>query len=78
MDANRGYLYGWRIQGNDLRLTTSVANVGAGALELRGGAIDGDTQDVQQRIYNADGTFTDQLAGIANAATITVDDFRFV
>ena len=63
VDANRGYLYGWTIQGNELRMTTAVANVGTGPLELRGGTIHGDTQDVQQRIYNADGTFTDQLAG---------------
>ena len=63
VDEGRVYLYGWTIQGSDLRLSTAVANVGTGALEIRGGTIQGETQDVLQRIYNADGTFTDHLAG---------------
>ena len=58
-----GFAYDWTIQGNDLRLTTAMANVGAGVLELRGGETHGDTQDVHQRIYNSDGSFTDVLAG---------------
>jgi hypothetical protein len=64
VDQNRGYLYGWIIQGNELRLETSVANVGAGRLELRGGAINSEgKQEVSQRIYEPDGTFTDVPAG---------------
>jgi hypothetical protein len=58
------YIYGWRIQGDQLRLTTAMANIGLGNLEVRGGAILADgSQEVHQRIYNDDGTFTDRLAG---------------
>ena len=58
------YIYGWRIQGDQLRLTTAMANIGFGNLEVRGGAILADgSQEVYQRIYNDDGTFTDRLAG---------------
>jgi len=59
----KGFIYDWTIQGDQLRLSTAVANVGEGRLELRGGAINGDRQDVHQRIYNSDGSFTDLLAG---------------
>lgn len=59
----RGYIYDWAVQGNLLRLTTAMANVGDGRMELRGGATIGDTQEVYQRIYDTDGTFTDTLAG---------------
>ena len=58
-----GFVYDWTIQGNDLRLTTAMANIGTGVLELRGGEAHGDTQDVYQRVYNSDGSFTDVLAG---------------
>ena len=64
VDQNRGYLYGWIVQGNQLRLTTSVANIGAGRLEIRGGAVNSDGhQEVNQRIYEPNGTFTDVPAG---------------
>lgn len=59
-----GFVYDWTIQGNDLRLTSAVANIGSGPLELRGGEIHGDLQDVYQRIYESDGSFTDVLAGV--------------
>ncbi|MEX2310245.1 MAG: lysyl oxidase family protein [Pirellulales bacterium] len=59
----RGFVYDWTIQGNELRLTTAMANIGTGPMELRGGATRGSTQDVYQRIYEPDGTFTDVLAG---------------
>ena len=63
-DQARGYLYDWTIQGNELRLSTAVANVGDGAMEIRGGAVTpDDKQEVYQRIYESDGSFTDQLAG---------------
>jgi Ca2+-binding RTX toxin-like protein len=62
-NQSRGFVYDWTIQGNDLRLTTAIANTGAGPLELRGGAVHGDAQDVAQRIFNADGSFTDVPAG---------------
>lgn len=60
----RGYVYDWTVLGNQLRLTTAMANVGAGRLELRGGATNASgTQDVYQRIYESNGSFTDVLAG---------------
>lgn len=60
---SRGFMYDWTVQGNELRLTTSMANVGTGRLELRGGAVHGNTQDVYQRIYEPNGTYSDVLAG---------------
>ena len=68
-DANRNWVYGWYLDqstqpGNILlRLSTTVANFGSGPLEMWGGATNGDEQDVYQRIYNADGSFQDNLAG---------------
>lgn len=58
-----GFGYDWTVQGNDLRLTSAVANIGSGPLEIRGGAVHDDGQDVYQRIYAADGSYTDVLAG---------------
>lgn len=47
-----------------LRLTTSTPNIGAGALEVRGSTIVApDAQEVLQRIYRADGSYWDRLAG---------------
>jgi hypothetical protein len=67
-----GYLYDWRIDTSEptmpgrrlLRLTNTVANVGTGPVELRGGdtSLDG-TQEVFQRIYDDASGFTDRLAG---------------
>ena len=42
---------------------TEVANAGDGPLEIWGGATSGDTQQVFQRVYQADGGSRDQLAG---------------
>ena len=61
--ASQGFIYGWTIQGNDLRLTTAMANIGTGRMELRGGETHGSAQDVYQRIYEPNGTYTDILAG---------------
>src|SRR5688572_24345778 len=41
---SRSFMYGWTIQGNELRLTTAMANIGTGPMELRGGAVVGNTQ----------------------------------
>src|SRR5262249_28303883 len=69
-NESAGDLYGWYLDKTTepghtlLRLSNSVANQGAGKLELRGGAINPDgTQQVYQRIYRDDGTFFDVLAG---------------
>ena len=63
VDESKGYLHGWTVQGDEIRITTAVHNAGDGALELRGGAVNGDTQEVYQRIFEADGTYSDVLAG---------------
>ena len=70
VDLSKGYLYNWSIDTTEmpghtlLRLTSASANVGQGKMEIRGGADNGDgTQQVYQRVYNSDGTFTDRLAG---------------
>lgn len=60
---DQGFVYDWTVQANLLRLTSAVANVGEGRLELRGGAVHGDQQDVVQRIYQSDGSYNDVLAG---------------
>ena len=69
-DEGLGYLYGWSIDTNEipgrilLRLTSATPNVGAGPMELRGGATHPDnTQDVYQRIYLDGAGFTNRLAG---------------
>jgi hypothetical protein len=46
-----------------LRFSNGVANIGKGRMELRGGAITGDTQKVYQRIYTTHGTYYSILAG---------------
>ncbi|HZN68745.1 MAG TPA: lysyl oxidase family protein [Tepidisphaeraceae bacterium] len=69
-DEARGYVHGWSMDGGSspgralLRLTTAVANVGSGPLELRGGESRPDgTQEVFQRVYDGGGGSTDHLAG---------------
>lgn len=68
------YLSGWTINSlggsnREIRFTTAMANGGVGAFETRGTSTivtnpDGtQSQLVNQRIYNTDGTFTDQFAG---------------
>ncbi len=64
VDEAKGFLYDWTIQGELLRLTTAMANVGSGALEIRGGNIIGENiQEVYQRVYEPDGSFNDRVAG---------------
>jgi hypothetical protein len=68
-NRSRGYVYGWNFDRSEkpghllLRLTTAIANAGAGPLELRGGNHSASGQEVFQRIFNDDGTFKDRLAG---------------
>lgn len=67
-DEARGLLYGWTVEVQEaktlLRFSTTTANLGQGAMELRGGTSYPDgTQDVYQRIYQSDGSFADRLAG---------------
>jgi hypothetical protein len=65
----RSYVYGWSLDRNEkpgrllLRLTTAIANAGAGPLELRGARHTVGSQDVYQRIYNSNSTYKDRLAG---------------
>ena len=56
-------IFSWSVHGNELRLTTTLANIGEGALEIRGGDTTGDVQDVIQRIFDSDGSYEDRLAG---------------
>lgn len=46
-----------------LRFSNAIPNRGRGPLELRGGAIIGDKQEVFQRVYREDKTHWDRLAG---------------
>ena len=69
-DASRNYVHGWYLDqttqtGNVLlRLSTAMGNRGTGALELFGGvATTGGTQEVFQRVYDSNGTYSDRLAG---------------
>lgn len=61
-----GFMYGWimdqsAVPGRTLlRVSTATANVGAGALELRGTSANA---TVMQRVFNVNGTWTDRPAG---------------
>ncbi|MCW5942867.1 MAG: pre-peptidase C-terminal domain-containing protein [Fimbriimonadaceae bacterium] len=46
-----------------LRFSTGTPNIGLGRLEIRGGAVNGNTQQVNQRIYRTDGTWWERQAG---------------
>mgnify|MGYP001609465181 CR=1 FL=1 len=46
-----------------LRFSNSIRNRGRGPLELRGGTVVGDKQEVFQRIFKRDRSYTDQLVG---------------
>ncbi len=61
--SNSTNIFDYVVSENEIRLTTAIANIGDGALEIRGGDVHGDVQDVTQRIYNDDGSFTDVEAG---------------
>ncbi len=51
-------------EGDTIRFSQATPNVGHGPLRIVGGADNGDgTQDVLQRIYNDDGSFTERPAG---------------
>lgn len=70
-DEELGYMHGWELDqttfpGNTiLRLSTAIANLGDGAMEIRGTTAYPDgTQDVVQRIYNSDGSYSERVAGI--------------
>jgi len=69
-NKRRGYIYGWQLDRNEepghllLRLRSAIANIGNGPLDLRGGAITSNGhQLVYQRIFNANGTHSDRVAG---------------
>lgn len=66
--ANSSYMGDYMISGDLLRFSTAFANKAAanswGHLELRGGAVLANgNQEVLQRVFNTDGTFTDRSAG---------------
>ena len=70
VNANLGYLHGWVLDTTSqpgrvlLRLTGTIANVGAGPLEIRGGRYtDPDHREVFQRVTSEGGGFSDRLAG---------------
>src|SRR5262245_51581284 len=47
-----------------LRLSTSTANIGTGPLEIRGSTLlAADRQEVVQRVYRADGSHWERIAG---------------
>ena len=49
--------------GTELRFSTRSWNKGIGPLELVAGDVTSSGQDVYQRVYNSDGTYTDYFAG---------------
>jgi hypothetical protein len=63
----------------ELRFSTTSANLGEGPFEIIGGATSGGSQQIDQRIYNSDGTWTDQNAGFSayhpQHGHIHVDDY---
>ena len=66
----RGYIYGWSIDTQQipgrtlLRLSNAAINMGAGPMELTGGAVNPDgSQQVYQRVYATDGSSKKFLAG---------------
>jgi len=60
-----GYLNNYEINGDQLRYDTAIPNIGDGPLHLYGGAVytDTGTQDVYQRVFKTDGTYSDSLVG---------------
>jgi hypothetical protein len=70
VSQQRGYLYGWTIDTNQipgrtlLRLSNAAINMGAGPMEINGGAVNPDgSQQVFQRVYASDGSSKQFLAG---------------
>jgi hypothetical protein len=69
-DVSKGWLYGSTIDTTTipgrtlLRFATTIGNLGTGPIELRGGSLNPDgTHNVNQRVYDSSGGFTDQYAG---------------
>ena len=70
-DQQSSYIYGWTLDTSSdpgrtlMRLSSTIGNRGPGPLEIWGGNVDEDTlsQEVNQRIYNLNGTSRDRLAG---------------
>lgn len=70
-DQPSSYIYGWTIDTSSnpgrtlMRLSSTIGNRGPGPLEIWGGNVDEDSlsQEVNQRIYNLNGTLRDRLAG---------------
>ncbi len=57
-------LFDHYVTGNQLRLSNGTANIGPGKFHLYGGPDNGDgTQQVIQRVFKTDGSFTDRPAG---------------
>ena len=69
LDASLGWGHGWRLDQTTmtgrvlLRLATAMGNRGTGPLEVWGGTVSGSVQQVYQRVYSANGTVRDRLAG---------------
>jgi hypothetical protein len=57
------YAIGLDASGSQLMFSTTSWNSGLGPLELRAGETSSQGQNVYQRIYRSDGTFSDHLAG---------------
>ncbi len=61
---NNQYLHNYFVEGDLLRFSTALANQGDGPLEIRGGnVLPNGNQEVYQRIFSDDGSFTDVVAG---------------
>ena len=69
LDATLGWGHGWRLDQTTLpgrvllRLATAMGNRGTGPLEVWGGTVSGSVQQVYQRVYSANGSVRDRLAG---------------
>ncbi len=62
--VDKDQLFNHFVSGNELRLANGTANVGEGKFHIYGGPDNGDgTQQVIQRIFKTDGTFTDFVGG---------------
>lgn len=61
---SRGYLHDYVVEGDLLRFTTALGNMGQGNLEVFGGQVlPNGNQEVWQRVFHDDGSFEDHLAG---------------
>ena len=66
----------------ELRFSTTSANLGAGNFEIIAGQISGSSQQVDQRVFNSDGTWIDSFAGFmtyhAQHGHMHVDDYAYM